>query len=425
MSALDFVHQAMEHKVASQLLDVEVNSPFGIWYGDDMEPVLRFISFAGLVELGLRAGYLHLMEWEGARLLEQSLREFRTENPAAERVDLHLLDALIVHFDAPPSGSWSFGEVAFASFESYLALSGRLRGDGAVRSFLEQTSGHRVPAGDWAALLSPRHFADAFADGTIEGVPVTDVSAGYRLLGYLERLADILESLREHTELRSGIVRHARWVSRAERIRDRFGFWVQRMREWDRVSNEAWSDELWSAYAQRIFGTLVAEQERLNAPRPWVQPEHQQEPVVEEFNLSEDKQLEQLLAEGRVGAARELLLKKAMQMHAEMGERMLGSADFFPWAEDLVALGRVLAQMGSEDAAAALVAPIVPRLVTEYGESDCAGHASALVSSAREGRLRHRQESQEAPASGERVLRALDQREEKPHQRSWRSDLEP
>ena len=138
MTALDFVHRALEDDVAKALSGVDLNALF-FWYGDDREPVLRFVSFAGLVELGVRSRYVSLFDWEGANVLEQALRQFRTENASSDSVDLHLVDALLGRFGAPPAGSWSLDPDVSGVFESYLTLTSRVRGDEGVRTFVDHT----------------------------------------------------------------------------------------------------------------------------------------------------------------------------------------------------------------------------------------------------------------------------------------------
>jgi hypothetical protein len=378
--ALEFVRHALESDVANQLSHVELNS-FLFWYGDDMDPVLRFVSFAGLVELAVHSGYLHLFKWEGAKSLAQAIGQFLSVNESSKAVDLHLVRALHRRFDTPPSGSWSLDETSLGSFESYLTLTRRIRGDREVRAFLAAGFDDAIPGGDWSVLLSLRHFAESFGTGTIDGVPVTDVAAGYRLLGYLEWLSDILEAVREDQDLRSGIVRHARWAAHAERIRDRFRVWVERMREWEIEGGESsWRDDQWYLYEIEVFGMLLDEQDRqasmVKQKEDPTTTQSTSAPLAEEFDLPSEQSVEQLLAEGRFRAARELALAHAIE--ASRGAPGLAVAAWSNWAEQLVARCLTLASLGGETAASAIVAPIIPRLVERHGKSGWKFVADAL-----------------------------------------------
>jgi hypothetical protein len=420
-SALDFVHRALEDDLSKDLVDVDINAMF-FWYGDDHAGVLRFVSFAGLVELAVRSRYLSLYEWEGAEMLEQALRQFRSVNERSTSVDLSLAYALLGRFDATRSGSWSLDDVAAGTFESYLTLTSRIRRDDAVRRFLERGHGKTVVAGDLSALVSPYVFAEAFGTGEVDGVPVTDVAAGYRLLQYLEWFADILESLSPKDSIRSGIVRHARWAANAEHIRDRVRLWISHMREWEE-GDRAWRDERWTEYESRVFGTLLDEQRRIAATseaeqQPTVAPTSRKEGEVRDATALAE-QIEELLSQGKRQAARALALENARA--ATEREPTLGHAAWAIWAEELIALCQTLAQLGGESAAAALVAPIMPRLLEKHGRSgwQFVADAKALIDGARRGpAVARATEPPEQQGHRERETRAAEQ---EPEQERYRS----
>ncbi|HEV7504178.1 MAG TPA: hypothetical protein VGS07_04640 [Thermoanaerobaculia bacterium] len=413
-----------------QVIDFHVGIPewfrnFFSWDGDDFTPTLRFVSFAGLVELGVEAGYISLEEWEDAPALKQALPAFVAKvSEVKPAVDLRLLDSLLRRFEQQASGA-TLADAAFASFESYLHLTSRLRADGPVLAFLREThtswkpeeSGDR----DRSALLSPRHFAEAFATGVIAGVPVSDVAAGVGLLRYFEWLAEILGALDPDSDLCAGIVRHARWAHGAARVQGRFDSWVEQMREW----NEGQSDE-WPTTAERLFGRLAAQQGRLIAFDEAGQNEPERlesEPGLgadtEQEEVPATERIEQLVAEGRIAAARQLALAEAKRPY-RVNPR---APDWLASIETLVKRCQRLVELGSDDAAAALVAPVIPTLTAKYRGSGykVIADALAIVARARQGGPRGEEEGQapelarerdEPPVTGkaeESLYRALDE----------------
>lgn len=402
IGAADFVDLALELNLHERLGEIEANALFGFWYGDDLDPALRFVSFAGFLELGIQSGYVSLGEWEGVPALKEALSAFLARGAEAGAVDLRLLDALYRRLGQPDLGPRSSTDVTFASFESYLHLTSRVRADDAVLAFVDETHRHGNPTGgkDRSALLSPRHFAEAFATGAIAGVTVTDVAAGVRLLGYFDWLAEILEPLALDSELRAGIVRHARWAQGAARVQGRFGLWADQMAEWAERPAEARAD--WSARAERLFGRLAAEQERQGAAGKAPageeeQPENEETVVAgTEVETSLEERVDQLVAEGRVAAARELVLEEAAQ---QLKRLRPAAPDWIERVEALVTSAQWLVNLGNGDAAAALIAQVVPTLIERHGRSGYKVVADALeiVDRARRGAPQSQQEEQ-APA---------------------------
>lgn len=401
MGAIEFVHQALERDFAARLSELESALLLDfLWFGADHYPALQFVSFAGLVEIGVQSGYVTLGEWEGTPALKEALPIFLAmEEKDNGALDLRLLGALWHRFEQPSFGSWALDDASFASFESYLHLTSRVRADDAALAFLDEThtSGKRKGGldKDYSVLLSPRHFAEAFAKGSIAGVPVSDVAAGVTLLRYFEWFADILESLSPDSKLRADIVRHARWAHGAARVQGRFDSWVDQMREWNEGQSDASKDDEWAATAERLFGRLAAEQERVivSGGVGQFEPEHLElevglKPIAEGEEVPVAERIERLVAEGRIAAARQLALAEAKVAEAYRLYRINPDAvDWLASIETLVERCLTLMELGNVDAAAAIVAPVIPALTAKYGRSGykVVSDALAIVARARQG----------------------------------------
>jgi hypothetical protein len=377
LTAAGLAQQALDANLAKLCQEQEE----GFWMlgpEDDERLVRRFISFAGLVELGVYSGFADLRGWDGASILEQAVRQLRAANAGTTLVDLDLVDRLIGRYGPPPSGSWSLDSDTLGIFESYLTLTDRLERDRAVMDFLKAVD---APApGDLSALVSPGHFAEAFATGSVDGVVVTDVSAGYRLLEYMEWLAGILSSLRDDATLRGGIVRHATWTERAVRQRPRLSVWVERMREWDQ-GRSPWTDETWRSYTERTFGAVEAELERRHAADRAAAglPEANEAPTDPGPPSAPVKSIDRLLAEGRTVAARAAARSAALTAAKVPPLLEVASTHWYAWAQELVSTCKVLADLGGESAAAAILAPFADSLFAGYGSGTVVDDVQRLL----------------------------------------------
>ena len=413
-NAAGLVRRALEENLVERLDEVVSNTILGSWYGDDLHPALAFVSFTGLLELGSQSGHVFLEEWECIPALKEALSAFVASEGARDgAVDTRLLGALFRRIEQPGSGSRSPDGAAFGSFEAYLHLTSRLRADAAALAFLDET--HRYAsdrtgevARDRGPLLSARHFAEAFATGAIAGAPVTDVAAGVALLRYFEWLSDILETLDPESELRAGIVRHARWSHGVSRVGGRFGSWAEQMREW--IGRPAEAQAQWTVTAERLFGRLAAEQVRWDASSGahYIEPQRpENETVTEDEEMNVEQHIQQLVAEGRLEAARELALSEVAA--SSLWRVPSSNRLWFPHAASFVEQCKRLMELGNVDAAAALVAPLLPELLAQYlpSETKVVTDALAIVARARTAGLRaeretHAQETGQAKASAAR-----------------------
>lgn len=400
MNAVDYVHHALENDLAAHLkqqLAIITSSDF-YWYNHDRDLALQFVSFAGMIELGIQSGYVSLSGWVGAPLLRQALQSLpATEVQPVGPVDLHLLNALRRRFDQQVSGTWSVEDASFATFESYLHLTSRIRADTRAFSFLGETHtsrSERIVARDRSALLSPRLFAEAFATQEIGGFSVTDVAAGVAVLRYFEWLSEVLESLSAESELRADIVRHARWAHGATRVKERFDSWVEQMREWADSREEGWKDETWRDYSARVFDTLATTQQRLVPSDQGFHEVLQRLESALGLTPSGTAQepaavitVEGLIAQGRLAAARQLALADAIRANADLGLSE-DYAESRTRVATLVQRCKTLAALGNVDAAAAIVAPLIPSLIDSYGMSVWKSAAVAIVAQARQAETR-------------------------------------
>ncbi len=353
---------------------------------EDRQTAESFASFLCLFELGVRTGYLSLSDWPDADAAREVAQGVRMLSPS-----LALLDEFINRqpsADGPPRDA-----VGFAGFESYLMLMHRLLRDQAVRRYLDDSWSGAPAEGDWALLISPRHFAEAFGTGRIAGVPVTDPSAAIRLLALLEWLRDIVAGVPDQTALREGILRHASgWLDKALPQQQRLDTWVRGMREWDVDAEDLWTPESWSTYCDEVFGPLTQERTRIDEadahvisaePIAFATPGLEQQAVAEP---SLEERAAQLVAEGRRSAARDVMRSDALGLAASGPSDTKAEGPWFAWAQALVSKCVLLADLGDELAASAIVAPTAKRLLEEYGSSPYAvvDEARALLARARD-----------------------------------------
>jgi hypothetical protein len=366
------------------LLNLEFDEHIGYWYHDDDEDVLSAVALAGLVELGLVAGYLDFDEMhdaEGAIVVRDALAKLDDKKvKGADSTDVALFKALRKRYDDGNSASAVHDEAAFPMFEAYVGLSRSVLRDAPCRRFVEQAQ--RTPAPlDAAVLLSARHFADALATGRIGAIETPEVEGAFALLGHLDRFESIRSQLAEPA-LRDGMVRHARWARNAQKLQSRFDRWAETLREWDDLGSD--TDGLdWERYRSRVFVPLIDAQQRL-------QPLPESTEKVRSFDLTEPvpaptalEAAERLIAEGRIGAAR-LRLREDARLRIDA----LGSLEGIEWTAEvgvLVSDCVALASAGDGDSAAAYLAPLISRIAEAGTDTWAYLQAARILARARSG----------------------------------------
>ena len=115
---------------------------------------------------------------------------------------------LIARLDGSSSPETSERDaVVFDAFESYLSLTRTVFADDAVIDALRSTHNGWRPGADRAALLSPRHLAEAVATGHVGSVEVRGVGGVPCCFEMFEWLASIVSRVKHHPDLRDGLSR--------------------------------------------------------------------------------------------------------------------------------------------------------------------------------------------------------------------------
>ena len=354
---------------------VEIDEFVGARYHDHDDPVLRVVGLAGMIELGVEAGYIDLGELHATTpptAVSNALASFETERlKGSNATDLTLFRRLRRRYEDQKYRIPTRDDTAFAMFEAYLGLTDSVLRDRGCLRFIEDTHG---PAArrrlDKAVLLSPRHFADALATGRIGALEAPEVAGGLAMLRYLDRFTSILSQLQEGSELREGMVRNARWARDAQKLRLRFESWADAMREWSESGLDSEGTTAWSEYRSRVLWPLILEQRRLyeetategreGAPTP-----SEEAPAETTLVLSAEDDAQRLAAEGRVGAAQVRLRADAAERFETI--RTASSSEWIDAVEGLVRVSAALAALGDVDSAAAYMSPLLDRMAEELG----------------------------------------------------------
>ncbi|BFU89492.1 MAG: hypothetical protein NTAFB01_06790 [Nitrospira sp.] len=338
------------------------------------------LAIAGLIELGLAAGYIDLVAWGHGRaiLLRDLLTSFDETLVADQKpVDLTLFRSLLDRFERNDLRAATHNDRAFGGFESYLNLTSFVWADETFQEFLTAT--HRGPTKDLDLpfLLSPRHFAAAVATGQVGEVRTDEVDGGLSALRYFHWLADILHHVTDLPELRDGIVRHADWSHGAHTVRSRLDHWANQMSEWAERGHDARGEEEWHAYSQHVFRPLAEHQIRLGLREPRDHMRHVERKVEEE---SIERTPDQLLAEGRVGAAYKHVISDARMRDMLLTRHEANQQQWHAAAEELIQDCELLAALGDVDSAAAYLAPLLDQIYKGLGrESSAAKRAANII----------------------------------------------
>jgi hypothetical protein len=337
------------------------------WHGSGA--ALEVLAFAGLVELGVTAGYIDLSTDGGqyGLVVRDGLVRFKESVLSQSgHTDLTLVQNLLARYEQDELIAPSHDQAAFCSFESYVNLTSSVRTDPRFLSFLVHTHRGWARARDLPFLISPRHFADALVDGRVGQVAVPEVSGGFYALRYFEWLLAILRNAGSVPALQSGIARHATWSYSASRVLIRFDLWANHMNEWSDSGTDSEGELAWGSYVADVFAPLIEVQKELHLPEisyeervilPTITSEVTELPVIRELN-----------EQGRTGAARrravaslEVLQKR---LHEVSDEDM--DEEFIEAATQFLEYCQTLAALGDLDSAAAFMAPVLERY-TLYG----------------------------------------------------------
>jgi hypothetical protein len=338
------------------LSDTTLNEIFGDFSDSDLERANALYRFAGLLELAIRVGYVDLSGWNEAGVLHDALgkfaeREGMSENPT----DLTLVHCLITRLEKQEWGIATRDDDAFFAFASLLHLTVRIREDREALHFLHQSSGAWSAAADLPFLLTPRHFAEAITFNTISGVESKTVAGGLAALRYLQSFAEILKCIAHLKPLVEAFVRQARWSHHAPGVQRRVSVWVHRMSEWAASGVDHEGEEMWRQFKKSV---LVPIKLHLIHIRPQ---------MIQDLSVVHTSSagmsiagIDELLVEGRIGAARKLA-----RQYAERSSHRFAAAtgaDVSEASDELIAACNKLAELGEFDLAAVIVAPFLDKL---------------------------------------------------------------
>jgi len=316
----------------------------------------RLLSAAALIELGLLSGYLDINELD-----RESLRGYllmvRDTAQQAGVPNLTQLQRLLERLDGVrdvPSGS---SDSNFHVFESYLSLTSVVLDDDPCRRFLARTSGNWSKDDDLPFLISPRHFAQAVAEGRVGAIEVPEVAGGLSALSYFEWFSDILNRATGNDEFRQGLLDHAVWARDATIVRKRLNTWATEMTGW--IEAQHISLDRWDRRLDGVFGPIVDGQSARDSGGAELEYAYGQgvESVDDTLRLED---AEFLLSQGRVGEAQRSVREEVLRL-----ELLLASADFESAIRAAVALANAcerLADYGDADSAAAVAARTLPAL---------------------------------------------------------------
>jgi hypothetical protein len=332
----------------------------------------RSATFLGLVELAAASGYVHLAAWEGSTTLARAgalLLESVASSGTVDKPRLIIVQRLISRLAELPSAIQVNDCVAFDAFESYLSLTRSVFADEALIDALHFAHHDWKPGADRAALLTPRHLAEALARGSVGAVSLRGVVGVPRSLEAFEWLVSIVTKLRDYVELRDGILSHAHWSHAAWVPGLRADEWAIAMSEW-LPRRDLEGESRWTEFRNRVFLALEAEQKKLgleDTQNGYVPPA-----VFKNSSFAwnrrvalEDvsERVNALLLEGRDEAARRTLREALVEVSREM-ETISGAAGASVSAANwLMTFASRLAELQDLDSAAAFVAPHLTFLI--------------------------------------------------------------
>jgi hypothetical protein len=335
----------------------------------------RVLAIAGLIELGLTAGYLDFPADEGpvfSSILGGPFAAFQAETlakadetaMAASLEGVRLFERLMKRIATGDLSATHHDRHLFDVFESYVNLTSYVWSDSAFHQFLIDThseSASWILDDDRAFLVTPRHFAAAVATGSIGGKRAAAPNGGLAALRYFDWLAEIVAAAGD-SPLADDIIRHARWAHSLDRAETRLHLWASAMAEWPAGERDVEGEQVWAEYVSRVFASLGLRQAALGIPA--IPPkiyvgESSPGPIGTEPALTEVlQQVENLKAQGRTGAARRVAADAAATLYASLAT----DDDEWPSRADLlVDVCTVISDLGGADVAAAYVAPIRAR----------------------------------------------------------------
>jgi hypothetical protein len=348
---------------------------------------VQFYTFVGLIELAARAGYVDLAAWEGVPSLPDALKKFEEAEAVSEQAtDLTLIRGLLSRLELKQNRVTTLDDKAFYAFASYVHLTSAIRKDETCQKFIAETKVHRfvetkqfdTPLSDLSFLVSPAHFSEALAVGSVAGVPSLAVKSGLATLRYFQWLTEILVRVEHDSDLRDCLIRHARWSHHILRVRRRLDVWAKRMREWDERRAQEDAPPLDKAMRDAL-GPSHDDLKRLGLLKRaglTIEPE---QTIIETR-----PDTERLIAEGRKDAAIQRLCEEAARIDLALQEARARSKPIASGADDLVSVCEQLTQLGVVDAASVFLA----RHVDVFGDQfdvnkNTTDRALALLAQAR------------------------------------------
>ena len=349
------------------------------------------LGFLGLVDLAVSVGYLDLSSAASATWIEGLARSTKDAEGVGYLANSRTapLSRLISRFDSGDLRAESRDPKAFDAFEAYLSLTRYVSSDvDLVRSLIhlhDRWESHS----DEAALLSPRHFADALTTGRVGEVRVLGIEGLPNMLRAFERLAAIGKRLGAAGPIYDALLANARWSHGAWLARRRLDGWALAMSEWSGDRRDRVGEARWIEFRQRMFLPLEEDQQRLGLND--TANLHAQNPDDRSFSWSVevepddlDARVYELVNYGQVERARRMLGQSLETLSERIGPSQ-GDDERLTDVKRLVVLAQRLAELGDADSAAALVTPQIPFIRSKGFDDihDTAARAAQIVSTSR------------------------------------------
>ena len=380
----------------------------------------RLYIFAGLLELAVSVGYIDLEGWKELTSLWEALKDFeKRENLIIlYTVDLTLIQALLARLEARNYRSATTDNNSFYAFASYLQLTRAVHTDSRCHSFIAATADWEAykPNSDFSFLLSPRHFSEALADGTVAGIPAPALIDGLVTLDYFRWFTEILSRISRDSELTDRLIRHSRWSHQILKVHQRLDVWAARMGEWDELAADS-EREVTEANEKRLeLRPSKSELSRLDLSGHFEMFTLLGLPKIElpafEWDEEESKLL---LAEGRKGAVKQRLLCLISLLDPILSRPYSYEKTDRPviglLATTMVTLCQKLDKLGVTDTAAAILAKYTDYFTSTLGpDHEATTGTFAIVARSRVETQNHPPESKVHAGRGypdSDILRAL------------------
>lgn len=308
------------------------------------DALIEFYEFVCLLEVAVQSGYVDLSDWAGLDQLQRSLALIANEDLELSQFELHLPTALLERLHKGNLCVSSWDPRAYSAFASLLHLESCIRTDTHACHFLYRVNEAGAWEDDLSFLLDEEFFVNELADGLQPDSTPNPILGGLAMLQYLSWFERILRRIEHHDELMHAFTLQARWSHRIAPTLKRVDTWAGRMAEWNEFGVDQEGEAAWHDFKGDLR-IVSGEVDRLQIP------------IRVASDSEAGRTVDELIAEGRIGAAR----RKAHTL----ARRRRAAADFTvvddPTQLDFLTACERLAEIGDPRGAAALVAPFAEK----------------------------------------------------------------